>query len=72
MSTNIPTKASGIAIQCRRSAIDPDYYEFLTSEGWMIETTYSAEGLARLVTDARDAGFEQGIESIRRALGVKK
>jgi hypothetical protein len=69
MPTNIPTKESDVLIKCRK--VD-DYYEFLTSEGWMIETCHSANDFANLVTYARDMGFAQGLASVRKALGIKE
>jgi hypothetical protein len=70
MATNIPTKASGITIQCKIN--DHEYHEFFTSEGWMIATCYSVNDMARLVTEARDCGFEQGRRHVREAIGIKE
>jgi hypothetical protein len=69
MPTNIPTKESGVRIQCR---IVDDRYEFLTSDGWMIETCYTPKDIAMLLEEVRDYGFKQGIISIRKALGIKQ
>lgn len=53
------------------------YIRIQTSEGWEIDTIRStdpesiASHIARLITEARDGGFEQGRAFVRRALGCK-
>lgn len=72
---NLPTQDSGIAI---KTVVDGSgAIRVQTGEGWLITEirTYTTEAMlfdiAAAIREARDIGFEQGLESIRRALGVK-
>jgi hypothetical protein len=67
--TNIPTKKSGVRIKCKRG-ISGDY-NFITADGWRIETCYSPTELARLVEYARDRGYEHAMADIRDLIRAK-
>ena len=72
--TNVPTKDSGIGIECKQT--EHGDYRVQTTEGWEICVIYGtspesiANGIASAISLVRDAGFEQGREHVRTALGI--
>lgn len=73
---NVPAKGSGIEIQC--TPTEHGTFRVHTSDGWEICMIGGAapQGTANDIASAmrliRDRGFEQGLQHVRRALGIKE
>jgi hypothetical protein len=70
MPTNLPTKKSGVRVECRTNN-EAECKEFLTSEGWMIDRCDTDYSLARLVEWARDEGYRHAMTDVRNLIGAK-
>jgi hypothetical protein len=73
---NLPIKGDGETLLCLPDKINGGF-ELLNSNGYRIAyirgtAAGQAKTIERLITEARDQGFDQGLASIRKALGCKE